>query len=150
MDELKHYAELVAKDKGQAIVSTTRADGTIQSSLVNSGVLAHPITGEPVVGYVAIGGTRKLANLRLRPSTTIAVHVGWEWFAVEGAAELIGPDDPRPGVDAERLRLLLREVFTACGGTHDDWDAYDEAMRSERRTAVLIRPDRAYPTSLRR
>jgi hypothetical protein len=63
---------------------------------------------------------------------------------VEGKAELIGPDDPHPDVDAERLRLLLREVFTAAGGTHDDWAAYDRTMRDERRTAVLVTPTRTY------
>ena len=25
-------------------------------------------------------------------------------------------------------RLLLREVFVAAGGTHDDWDGYDATM----------------------
>jgi PPOX class probable F420-dependent enzyme len=148
--DLTKYRELVAQDKGQAIVSTTRADGSIQCSLVNTGVLDHPITGEPVVAYVAIGGSRKLANLRLRPRTTIAVHVGWEWTCVEGDSQLIGPDDPREGIDAERLRVLLREIFISCGGTHDNWDTYDEAMRAERRTAVLVSPDRAYPVSGRR
>ena len=39
---------------------------------------------------------------------------------------------------------LLRDVFTAAGGTHDDWDAYDRTMRDERRTAVLITPTRVY------
>jgi hypothetical protein len=63
---------------------------------------------------------------------------------VEGLAELIGPDDPKPGVDAERLRLLLREVFTAAGGTHDDWDAYDREMAEQRRTVVLVTPTRLY------
>ncbi|MGQ0466951.1 MAG: pyridoxamine 5'-phosphate oxidase [Sporichthyaceae bacterium] len=148
--DLSHYAKIVAIDTGLTIVSTLRADGTIQSSLVNSGVLTHPVTGEQVVGYVALGGSKKLANLRVRPRTTCAVRGGWEWSAVEGDAELIGPDDAREGVDDERLRLLLREVFTACGGTHDDWDAYDTAMRDERRTAVLIKPVRAYPASGRR
>jgi hypothetical protein len=38
--------------------------------------------------------------------------------------------------------LLLREVFTAAGGTHDDWHAYDRTMRHERRTAVLVMPNR--------
>jgi hypothetical protein len=47
-------------------------------------------------------------------------------------------------VDAERLRVLLREIFTAAGGTHDDWDTYDAAMRAERRTAVLVTPERVY------
>ena len=59
-------------------------------------------------------------------------------------AQLIGPDDPHPDVDAERLRVMLREIFTAAGGTHDDWDTYDRVMREERRTAVLITPTRVY------
>ena len=44
----------------------------------------------------------------------------------------------------EQLRLLLREIFTAAGGTHDDWDTYDQVMAAERRTAVLISPERLY------
>ncbi|HXY45258.1 MAG TPA: hypothetical protein VEH29_13800 [Acidimicrobiales bacterium] len=61
-----------------------------------------------------------------------------------GFAELIGSDDPHPGVDGERLRLLLREVFTAAGGTHDDWDAFDREMAAQHRTVVLVVPTRAY------
>ena len=61
-----------------------------------------------------------------------------------GRADLIGPGDPRPEVDAERLRLLLREIFTAAGGTHDDFDAYDKAMAAERRAAILVTPARTY------
>ena len=49
-----------------------------------------------------------------------------------------------PGVDAERLRLLLREIFTAAGGTHDDFDEYDRAMAADRRAAVLITPERVF------
>ena len=52
--------------------------------------------------------------------------------------------DPDPRVDADRLRLLLREIFTAAGGTHDDFDTYDRVMREERRTAVFVHPDRVY------
>jgi hypothetical protein len=40
--------------------------------------------------------------------------------------------------------VILREIFTAAGGTHDDWDTYDRVMREERRTAVLITPVRVY------
>ena len=71
-------------------------------------------------------------------------RAGWEWVTVEGTAELAGPDDPMEGVDAERLRLLLREIFTSAGGTHDDFDEYDRVMAAERRTAVLITPARVY------
>ncbi|GAA3397193.1 pyridoxamine 5'-phosphate oxidase family protein [Cryptosporangium minutisporangium] len=144
MADLTDVARLVAGDHGLSVVSTTRENGTVQSSVVNAGVLSDPVTGEPVVGYVARGGTRKLANLRARPHTTLVLRVGWEWVAVEGRTRLIGPDDPVGGVDDERLRLLLREIFTAAGGVHEDFDEYDRVMREERRTAVLISPDRVY------
>ena len=38
----------------------------------------------------------------------------------------------------------MRDIFTAAGGVHDDWDAYDGAMAEERCVAVLITPRRAY------
>ena len=126
-----------------AIVSTTRADGSIQSSLVNAGVLAHPITAEPVVGLVSAVGVR-MANLRARPLATVAFRADWSWATVEGRTELIGPDDAYPGIDGERLRLLLREIFTAAGGTHDDFEEYDRVMAAERRCAVLLSPTRVY------
>ena len=59
-----------------------------------------------------------------------------------GEAELIGPDQRPDGMDEEALRLLLREVFHAAGGTHDDLDEYDRAMAEEGRVAVLIAPER--------
>jgi len=127
------------------IVSTTRADGTIQSALVNAGVLEHPVTGERVVGLVSQPGVR-LRNLRARPHATVAFRADWSYATVEGVAELAGPADPLPGVDPERLRLLLREIFTAAGGTHDDWPEYDRVMAADRRCAVLLTPTRIYGT----
>jgi hypothetical protein len=126
------------------VVSVPRADGTISSSVVNAGVLPHPVTGETVVGMVVRGGTRKLARWRERPYANVVIRSGWQWAAAEGRVDLIGPDDQNPAIDAERLRLLLREVFTAAGGTHEDFDAYDRVMREERRTAVFVHPDRVY------
>jgi PPOX class probable F420-dependent enzyme len=142
--DLSGFTRLAARDHGLCVVATTRADGTVQSSLVNAGVLAHPRSGVDVVGTVVRSDARKLANLRRRPPTTLVAHAGYEWAAVEGTAELIGPDDPVPGVEAEGLRVLLRAVFTAAGGTHDDWPAFDRVMRDERRAAVLVHPTRAY------
>ena len=69
---------------------------------------------------------------------------GWQWATVEGSAELAGPDDPQPWLDNDRLRLLLRDVFTAAGGRHDDWDEYDRVMAEQRRTVVLVTPTRVY------
>jgi PPOX class probable F420-dependent enzyme len=130
-------------DHGLAVVSTLRADHTIQASLINAGVLDHPSTGEPALAFVTYGRV-KLANLRQRPQVTTTFRAGWQWATVEGTAVLAGPDDPQPWLDPERLRLLLREIFTAAGGTHDDWPGYDRTMAEQRRTAVLITPSRIY------
>jgi hypothetical protein len=112
-------------------------------SVVNAGVLEHPVTGESVVGYVARGGARKLPNLRAQPRATVVFRSGWEWVAVEGDAELAGPDDPLEGVDD--IPKLLRTVYAAAvGGTQEDWRELDESMAIERHTAVLIRPVRIY------
>jgi PPOX class probable F420-dependent enzyme len=144
MTDLADFARLVSGDHGLCVVSTLRTDGSIQSSVTNAGVLPHPVDQHPVVGLVARGGTRKLENMRTRPYANIVVRAGWQWAAAEGSVELAGPDDPLTGVDAEGLRLLLRDVFTAAGGTHDDWDTYDRVMADERRTVVLLTPRRVY------
>lgn len=143
MTTLDDLVALGRQDSFLAVVSTVRADATVQSSLVNAGVLAHPVTGEPSVAFVTYGPV-KLRNLRERPQIAVAFRAGWRWGAVEGRAEIIGPDDPHPGVDADRLRRLLREVFESAGGTHDDWNAYDAAMLAERRAAVFVTPTRIY------
>lgn len=143
MTTLDEFAALARAEQGLAVVSTLRADQTIQCSLVNVGVLEHPLTGSAVVAFVTYGRV-KLGHLRIRPQLTTTVRSGWHWAAVEGIADLIGPDDPHPGVDAERLRLLLREIFVAAGGTHDDWAAYDEMMLAQRRSAVLVELSRIY------
>jgi hypothetical protein len=116
MTDLADFTGLVRREHGLSVVSTLRANGTILSSVVNAGVLDHPVTGAPVIGFT----TRR------------------------GAAKLAGPDDPMPGVDAERLRVLLRDVFIAAGGTHDDWATYDAVMAQEGRAAVLLTAERLY------
>jgi PPOX class probable F420-dependent enzyme len=143
MTTLSDAAALAAADNGLAIVATLRADQTIQSSLINAGVLAHPVTGEPTLAFVTYGRV-KLANLRSRPQIAVTFRDGWRWATVEGRAELAGPDDPQPWLTEDGLRLLLREVFTAAGGVHDDWDEYDRVMAEQRRTVVLIAPTRVY------
>ena len=134
--------ELAAADHGLAVAVTLRRNGTAQASVVNAGVLPHPVRGEPVVGFVARGNTVKLRHLRERPYATLVFRAGWNWVAVEGGVELAGPDDPLSGLDADGLRLLLRQIFTAAGGSHDDFDEYDRVMAAERRTAVLLDPAR--------
>jgi PPOX class probable F420-dependent enzyme len=143
MTTLDEAAQLGKKEQGLAVISTLRADGTIHSSVVNAGVMRHPLVERSVLVFVTYGKV-KLANLRARLQLTATFRSGWQWVAVEGHAQLIGPDDPHAGIDAERLRLLLREVFAAAGGSHDDWAEYDRVMAEQRRTVVLVEPTRIY------
>lgn len=149
MVTLAEAVEIGSRDKFLAVISTVRADGTIQSSVVNAGVLPDPHSGQDVVAFVTYGKA-KLGNLRARPQVTVTFRAGWQWAAVEGTARIIGPDDPAPGVGADSLRLLRREVFTAAGGTHEDWDEYDRVMERERRAVVLVTPTRVYSNSAAR
>ena len=144
MATLEKVRELVGGEHGLAVVVTARADGTPQATVVNAGVLDHPVSGAPVVGYVVRGATRKAANLRRLPRSTVVFRVGWDWVADEGPVDLAGPDDPLEGFDPARVPELLRAVFRSAGGTHDDWDEYDRTMAAERRTAVLVAPERVY------
>ncbi|OBG35328.1 TIGR03618 family F420-dependent PPOX class oxidoreductase [Mycobacterium sp. E3198] len=144
MTTLDEAVALAKGESGLAVVSTVRADGTVQASLVNVGLLPHPATGEQALGFTTYGKV-KLANLRARPQLAATFKNGWQWATVEGRAELAGPDDAQPWLkDGDQLRLLLREVFTAAGGTHDDWDEYDRVMSREGRAVVLIAPTRVY------
>ncbi len=148
MPTLDDVVALARTDSYLAMVSTLRADATIQTSLVNAGVMAHPISGGEVAAFVTYGRA-KLGNLRERPVVNVSFRSGWRWIAVEGTAEIIGLDDPHPDVDAERLRLLLREIFVAAGGSHSDWDEYDRVMARERRAAVFVQPTRIYSNAER-
>src|ERR1700755_413093 len=144
MTTLNDAVALAKGESGLAVISTVRADETVQASLVNVGLLPHPHTGESVLGFTTYGKV-KLANLRERPQLAVTFRNGWQWATVEGRAELVGPDDAQAWLaDADQLRLLLREVFTAAGGTHDDWDTYDRVMAEQRRTVVLVAPTRVY------
>ncbi|OBK25643.1 TIGR03618 family F420-dependent PPOX class oxidoreductase [Mycobacterium asiaticum] len=144
MTTLVDAVALASSESGLAVVSTVRADGTVQASLVNVGLLPHPAGGAPVLGFTTYGKV-KLANLRARPPLAVTFRNGWRWATVEGRAELAGPDDPQPWLGGpDQLRQLLRDVFTAAGGSHDDWDEYDRVMAQERRAVVLIEPTRVY------
>ena len=140
---IAEFAELARAEQGLTIVSTLRADSTVQASLVNAGVIDHPLTGGQVAAFVTYGKV-KLANLRVRPQVALSVRSGWRWVTLEGHAQIIGPDDPSSNVDNERLRVMLRGIFSAAGGTHDDWDIYDTVMREQRRAAVFVVPTRVY------
>ncbi|MFP5254265.1 MAG: pyridoxamine 5'-phosphate oxidase family protein [Acidimicrobiia bacterium] len=145
MATIEDVRRLVALDHGLATLSTLRQDGHVQSIVVNAGVVDHPRTREPITAFVGRPGTAKLAHLRARPQATLLWRAGWAWVAVEGTAELFGPDDPYPGLALAELPRLLRRIHASAGGGHDDdWTEFDRTVAAERRVAVLVTPHRFY------
>ena len=115
--------------------------------MVNAGVLDDPIAATPAVGFVASGSALKLRLLRRSGRATIVFRAGWEWVSVEGPSRLLGPEDLPAGFAADRIPQLLRDVFTAAGGRHEDWAEFDRVMAAEGRTAVFIEPARLISNS---
>lgn len=140
--DLEELRELVGAANNLAVVATTRPDGTIHASLVAAGVIDDPVTGEPSVGLVIGGDTAKLRHLRRTRRAAAVFQAGHRWVSVEGPARLIGPDDLDGGIGADDVPAVLRDVFVAAGGTHDDWAEYDRVMAAQRRAAVFIAAER--------
>ncbi|QUQ71898.1 Pyridoxamine 5'-phosphate oxidase [Kutzneria sp. CA-103260] len=137
---LRRVTELASRENWLAVLVTLRANGKPSVSVLNAAVVPHPVTGESVVAFVSRGNTAKLANLRTNGEATLVFRAGWEWISVSGPTEIAGPDDELPGVTD--LRQLLRDVYHAAGGRHDDLDEYDRVMAEDRRAAVFVTPQR--------
>src|SRR4051794_12782827 len=99
--DLELVRRLSAADQGLAIVSTTRPDGTVHSSLVNAGVFDHPVTKEPTVAFVARGDAYKLKLLAASGRVNVVFRAGWQWVSVEGPTDIIGPYHPHTDVPPE-------------------------------------------------
>ena len=146
--DLERARELGARESGLAVAVTLRADGSPRASVVNAGVLDHPATGEPTIGFVSRGQARKLVDIRERRHVTVVFRSGWEWVAVEGDAELAGPHDPAEWLEDGELPRLLRTVYAAAvGGSPGDWAELDESMALEGHTAVIVAVARVYPAA---
>ena len=142
MPDIDDVRSQLADEHGLAVVSTTQNDGRILSTVANCGVIDHPLTGTARVALVSAGRAARLTHIRRGSPVTIAIRRGWTWLSVTGEADIIGPHDSAEGIDADSLRLLLRDVFRAAGGTHDDYDEFDTVMAAEERAAVFVTPDR--------
>ena len=134
----------LATETGLAEVITTRKNGRPLVAVVNAGVIAHPATGDEVVAFVSAGGAARLGHLRRDPNITMAVRRGWQWSGLDGTAELAGPNDTHATIPDAEVPELLRTIFQAAGGTHDDYDEFDRVMAEDERCAVLINPTRIY------
>ncbi len=148
MSNIEAVTAMLADENGLAVISTTQADGRILSSVTNCGVIKHPANGEAQIAFVSIGSAARFGHICRGAPVTVTIR-GWTWLSVTGRAELIGPEQQPDGCDDDALRRLLREVFHAAGGTHDDLNEYDQAMAEEGRVAVLAAPERILGDSRR-
>ena len=124
-----------------AVVTTFRRSGAAQLSIVTVG----PYGGGGA--FTTTEGRAKLANLRRDPRCSILVSAAnWSSYLVlEGNAKVLAADN----TDPDELRDALRAVYVAASGSeHPDWDEYDQAMRDDRRAAIIVVPDRVYGAAL--
>ena len=131
-------ARLFMEKNHRGVITTYQRNGAMHTSIVVCG--AYRGNAAFVIVY---GNSAKTRNLRRDPRCTVmAVDNDWRSnVAVEGQARL---QDYR-NTDAEEFRVLLREVFRACGDKdHPDWEEYDRAMVSQDAVVVLVKPERVY------
>ncbi len=125
----------------QGVLTAFRRNGAAQMSIVTCGAYADG------VAFTTTEDRAKLHNLRRNPDCSLMISADeWRPFVVlEGQARILSP-----GVtDAGELRLALRDVYRAAAGEeHSNWDEYDAAMATDRRSAIIVVPTHIYGTAL--
>ena len=125
------------RGKHQWVLSTTRADGRPQMSLVSGGITPE---GELLIS--SYPSRVKVKNAKRNPLVSVAV-MGDEgfhaaWVQIDGEAEVL--DMPEAGDG-------LVEYFRCIRGEHPDWDEYRQAMADQNKSVIRIRPTRWSPIS---
>jgi PPOX class probable F420-dependent enzyme len=122
----------------QGVITTLQRSGATQVSIVVCGAY------QGNAAFVSVqGSSAKVRNLRRDPQCTVlTVTPDWRSFvAVQGTATL--HDAGNTG--AEELRVLMREVYRACGDKdHPDWEEFDRAMVQQKAVVVLVKPEQVY------
>lgn len=123
-----------ARQHHHAVLATMRRDGTPQMSPVVVGV-----DEEDRLVVSTRETAMKVANVRRDPRAWACIlrdgfYGPWVWC--EGSVEVLGlPEAMEPLVD----------YYRTVAGDHENWDAYREAMRAERRCLLRMRLLRAGP-----
>ena len=124
----------------KAVLSTFRRSGAAQLSIV---VVGNYGDG---AAFTTTEDRAKLANLRRDPrcSLLISQDSWWGFVVLEGTARVMSADSTEP----EELRQAFREVYRSISGEHPNWDEYDRAMVEDRRSVVIVIPERIYGTAV--
>jgi PPOX class probable F420-dependent enzyme len=124
------------RPRHQAVLATTRSDGSPQLSPVTMGV-----DPEGAIVIATYPERAKVRNLRLRPTATVCVlsdSFNGEWVQVTGPATVVDLPEALDG-------LVI--YFRSISGEHPDWDEYRQAMIDQGKVLVRIVPERWGPIS---
>ncbi|GAA5047142.1 PPOX class F420-dependent oxidoreductase [Nocardia callitridis] len=124
--ELSELLEFL-RPRHRAVLITTRADGSPQSSPVTCGV--DPEGHIVIATYPARAKTR---NARRDPKVSLCV-LSDEWdgpyVQVDGQAEVLDMPEAADG---------LVEYFRCISGEHPDWAEYREAMAKQNKSLIRV------------
>ena len=123
MDALLEFV----RPRNQAILSTTKRDGTPQMSPVTLGV---DDAGRLVLSTYP--HRAKAHNCRTNPAVSLCVlsdDFGGAWVQVDGTAEVLDvPESVEP----------LVEYYRTIAGEHPDWDEYRRAMVDQGKSLIRV------------
>lgn len=132
LDELLEFV----RPRHRMVLTTFRADGSLQSSPVSGGVDEQ--------GRIVIASypqRAKSANIRRTPLASVTVlsdEFNGPYVQVDGDAEVIDlPDAVEP----------LVEYFRVISGEHPDWDEYRQAMVDQGKCLIRVTPTRWGPVA---
>ena len=134
-DEIKAFVSA----NHRSVLTTFRQNGAAQMSIVSCGLFRDG------VAFTTTADRAKLRNLKRSPRCSLLVSQPdwWGYVVLEGQALILSPQN----TETEELRSALRDVYRAAGGgEHPDWDGYDQAMREQRRSVVIVVPEHVYGT----
>jgi PPOX class probable F420-dependent enzyme len=131
-------AELLdfVRPRHRMVLSTFRADGSLQSSPVTGGVDQQ---GRLVIA--SYPQRAKSANIRRTPEASVVVlsdEFNGAYVQIDGDAEVI---------DVPEAVELLVNYYRAIAGEHSDWDEYRSAMLTQRKCLIRVTPHRWGPVA---
>jgi len=124
------------RPRHRMVLTTFRADGSLQSSPVSGGV---DDAGRIVIATYP--QRAKVANIRRRPNTSVMVlsdEFNGPYVQVDGEGEVIDlPDAVEP----------LVAYYRSIAGEHPDWAEYRQAMVDQGKCLIRISPQRWGPVA---
>ncbi|MBY0441718.1 MAG: PPOX class F420-dependent oxidoreductase [Mycobacteriaceae bacterium] len=122
----------VIADNSIGVLATVKRDGRPQLSNVK-----YHFDPRSLAVQVSIAEPRaKTRNLRRDPRASILVSAddGWAYAVAEGTVELTPPAAAPDDATVEALIGVYRNI----AGEHPDWDAYRQAMVTDRRVLLTL------------